>query len=104
MRSMLSWKELGGYATFGRTLRTEDDLRVAIREGFPQTVVEETMRSADLTLKQLAKTLSLSPRSLQRGAMKDAWRGMSPIVCIGSLVSLPWRNITSAARRRLRDG
>ncbi len=59
-------EELGGRATFGRTLRTEDDLRVAIREGFPQTVVEETMRSADLTLKQLAKTLSLSPRSLQR--------------------------------------
>jgi len=59
-------EELGGHTTFGRTLRTEGDLRVAIREGFPQTVVEETMRSADLTLKQLAKTLSLSPRSLQR--------------------------------------
>src|SRR6266851_3457552 len=46
-------EELGGHTTFGRTLRTEGDLRVAIREGFPQTVVEETMRSADLTLKQL---------------------------------------------------
>src|SRR5713101_3194872 len=57
---------LGGHTTFGRTLRTEGDLRVAIREGFPQTVVEDTRRSAGLTLKQLAKTLSLSPRSLQR--------------------------------------
>jgi putative toxin-antitoxin system antitoxin component (TIGR02293 family) len=59
-------EELGGRPIFGRSLRTENDLRAAIREGFPQTVVEETMRSADLSLRQLAKILDLSPRSLQR--------------------------------------
>ena len=36
-------EELGGHVTFGRTLRTEDDLRVAIRVGFPQTVVESRL-------------------------------------------------------------
>ena len=41
-------EELGGHTTFGRPLRTEGDLRVAIREGFPQTVVEETMRRSHL--------------------------------------------------------
>ena len=50
----------------GRALRTENDLRLAIREGFPQSVVEEVMRSAGLTLRELATTLDLSPRSLQR--------------------------------------
>ena len=59
-------EELGGRPIFGRSLRTENDLRAAIREGFPQTVVEETMRPADLSLRQLAKILDLSPRSLQR--------------------------------------
>src|SRR5260221_9302687 len=69
-------EELGGHTTFGRTLRTEGDLRVAIREGFPQTVVEETMRSADLTLQQLAKTLSLSPRAPRyRGHMHADFAG-----------------------------
>jgi putative toxin-antitoxin system antitoxin component (TIGR02293 family) len=59
-------EELGGRPIFGRSLRTENDLRAAIREGFPQAVVEETMHSADLSLRQLAKILDLSPRSLQR--------------------------------------
>ena len=57
---------LGGEAVFGRALQTENDLRLAIREGFPQSVVEEVMRSAGLTLAELATTLDLSPRSLQR--------------------------------------
>jgi putative toxin-antitoxin system antitoxin component (TIGR02293 family) len=57
---------LGGEPALGRPLRTETDLRSAIREGFPQSVVEEVMRSAGLTLKELATTLDLSPRSLQR--------------------------------------
>ena len=57
---------LGGEPVFGRALQTENDLRLAIREGFPQSVVEEVMRSAGLTLAELATTLDLSPRSLQR--------------------------------------
>ncbi|HXN49910.1 MAG TPA: antitoxin Xre/MbcA/ParS toxin-binding domain-containing protein [Bryobacteraceae bacterium] len=58
--------ELGGKKALGRTLRTDTDLRTAIREGFPQKVVGSVMRSADLTLAELSATLDLSPRSLQR--------------------------------------
>ncbi len=64
LRSVVA--ELGGESVLGRTLRTEADLQAAIREGFPQPVVEEVMRSAHLTLKELAASLDLSPRSLQR--------------------------------------
>lgn len=59
-------EQLGGEPTLGRSLRTESDLQAAIREGFPQTVVEEVMHAAGLTLKELATSLDLSPRSLQR--------------------------------------
>ena len=58
--------ELGGEPLFGRSLRTEADLQAAIREGFPQPVVEELMHGAGLTLKELAASLDLSARSLQR--------------------------------------
>jgi putative toxin-antitoxin system antitoxin component (TIGR02293 family) len=58
--------ELGGEGVMGRTLRTDNDLRAAIREGFPQKVVGSVMNSAGLTLKELSATLDLSPRSLQR--------------------------------------
>ena len=59
-------EELGGKAVLGRAFRTDTDLRAAIREGFPQKVVGEVMRSTGLNLKQLATTLDLSARSLQR--------------------------------------
>ncbi len=59
-------EELGGERVLGRGLRTETDLQTAIREGFPQTVVEGVMHAAGLTLKELAISLDLSPRSLQR--------------------------------------
>lgn len=59
-------EELGGAAVLGRSLRTEMDLRTAIREGFPQGVVAEVMNAASLTLKELAASLDLSSRSLQR--------------------------------------
>ena len=59
-------KELGGKQTLGRILAGEDDMREAIREGFPPAVVEELMRSSGLTLKELAGALDLSSRSLQR--------------------------------------
>jgi putative toxin-antitoxin system antitoxin component (TIGR02293 family) len=58
--------ELGGKKALGRALRTGDELRSAIREGFPQRVVGSVMVSAGLTLKELSATLDLSPRSLQR--------------------------------------
>ena len=59
-------EELGGKQALGRTLSSEDDMREAIREGFPPAVVEELMRASGLTLKELATALDLSPRSLQR--------------------------------------
>ena len=58
---------LGGKHTLGRALSTDDDMREAIREGFPPAVVGELMRASGLTLKELASALDLSPRSLQRG-------------------------------------
>lgn len=58
--------ELGGKAALGRALNTEGDLQSAIREGFPPEVVEKVMDSAGLTLKELAVSLDLSTRSLQR--------------------------------------
>ena len=59
-------KELGGQGTFGRPLATDRDLRDAIREGFPYSVIEELMSASGLTLKELADSLDLSSRSLQR--------------------------------------
>lgn len=59
-------QELGGERTVGRSLTSDRDLREAIREGFRPAVVEELMRAAGLTLKELAGALDLSPRSLQR--------------------------------------
>lgn len=59
-------EELGGESVLGGHLRTTADLQSAIREGFPQTVVEEVMQAASISLKELATTLDLSQRSLQR--------------------------------------
>ncbi len=64
LRSVI--EELGGKYALGRSLKTEEDVRKAIREGFPPVVVEKLMRSSGLTLKELATALDLSPRSLQR--------------------------------------
>ncbi|MGH9632816.1 MAG: type II RES/Xre toxin-antitoxin system antitoxin, partial [Bryobacteraceae bacterium] len=50
----------------GRSLRTETDLQEVIRQGFPQTVVAEVMHATGLTLRELATSLDLSARSLQR--------------------------------------
>jgi len=59
-------KELGGRRVLGRNLASSRDLCEAIREGFPAAVVEELMQASGLTLKELADSLDLSPRSLQR--------------------------------------
>jgi len=59
-------EELGGEAALGRPLSDDGDLRSAIREGFPKSVVSSVMESAGLTLRELSQSLHLSPRSLQR--------------------------------------
>jgi putative toxin-antitoxin system antitoxin component (TIGR02293 family) len=59
-------KELGGRSVLGRNFTSQRDLSDAIREGFPPAVVDELMQASDLTLKELAEALDLSPRSLQR--------------------------------------
>src|SRR5882724_4573804 len=59
-------RELGGKRVLGRALASDRDMREAIREGFPHAVLEELMRASELTLKELADALDLSPRSLQR--------------------------------------
>jgi hypothetical protein len=69
--------ELGGEPVLGRRLRNSGDLQAAIREGFPQAVVGEVIHASGLTLKELAASLDLSPRSLQRGVEKGGWPGMN---------------------------
>ncbi len=59
-------EELGGKPALGQTLHTETDLQSAIRKGFPQKVVKAVMQAGGLTLKELADSLDLSARSLQR--------------------------------------
>src|SRR3989442_5464631 len=59
-------KELGGRRALGRVVADDSDLREAIREGFPPAVVKELMAASGLTLKELADSLDLSVRSLQR--------------------------------------
>jgi len=58
--------ELGGEAGVGRPVRTDDDLCAAIREGLPHSAVEGLLQSSDLSLRELAASLDLSVRSLQR--------------------------------------
>ena len=58
--------ELGGKPVFGRLLKNEKDLREAIRSGFPPATVERVMQNSGMTLKELASSLDLSERSLQR--------------------------------------
>src|SRR5882724_13654635 len=59
-------QELGGESILGRALANDLDMREAIRKGFPPAVVERLMQASGLTLKELASSLDLSPRSLQR--------------------------------------
>jgi len=58
--------ELGGEAVLRRRLKRDSDLQAAIREGFPQKVIDALMEAADLSIKELAASLDLSARSLQR--------------------------------------
>lgn len=58
--------ELGGAAGLGRRIRSGGDMQAAIREGFPQAALLQVMERSSLTLKEIAESLDLSPRSLQR--------------------------------------
>ncbi|MGH9609503.1 MAG: type II RES/Xre toxin-antitoxin system antitoxin [Bryobacteraceae bacterium] len=59
-------EQLGGEQVFGHSLRTPADLESAIRAGFPHSVLLQLMQATDISLKELAAILDLSPRSLQR--------------------------------------
>ena len=58
--------ELGGHLAIGRTVRSDEDMSAAIREGFPHAAVEGLLSSSGLSLREIASTLDLSLRSLQR--------------------------------------
>ncbi|HLH35822.1 MAG TPA: antitoxin Xre/MbcA/ParS toxin-binding domain-containing protein [Alloacidobacterium sp.] len=58
--------ELGGETVFGRPVRTDEDMNTAIREGFPHSTVESFLASSGLSLQEIASSLDLSLRSLQR--------------------------------------
>jgi putative toxin-antitoxin system antitoxin component (TIGR02293 family) len=58
--------ELGGESGIGRVVRSSEDMSAAIREGFHHGAVEGLLESSGLTLQEIATTLDLSVRSLQR--------------------------------------
>jgi putative toxin-antitoxin system antitoxin component (TIGR02293 family) len=58
--------ELGGSAGLGRAVHSEEDMSAAIRAGFPHTAVEGLLESSGLSLREVATSLDLSLRSLQR--------------------------------------
>ncbi len=58
--------ELGGEAAIGRPVRSDEDMSAAIRQGFPHAAVEGLLESSGLSLQQIASSLDLSVRSLQR--------------------------------------
>ena len=91
--------ELGGKGTFGRSLETEGDLQSAIREGFPQEVVEKVMDSASLTLTELAASLDLLA-ACSDAANGAAWRVTSRTASIGWHASLHWPSTTLATTRQ----
>ena len=58
--------ELGGQSAMGRPVHSDEDMSAAIRAGFPHAAVEGLLESSGLTLKEMASSLDLSLRSLQR--------------------------------------
>jgi putative toxin-antitoxin system antitoxin component (TIGR02293 family) len=59
-------EELGGEAAVGRPVRTGEDLNAAIREGFSHSVVQALVKVSGLSLQEIATSLDLSIRSIQR--------------------------------------
>lgn len=58
--------ELGGKAVLGRVIRTDQEMSAAIREGFSHSAVERFLESSGLSMQEIASSLDLSLRSLQR--------------------------------------
>jgi putative toxin-antitoxin system antitoxin component (TIGR02293 family) len=58
--------ELGGELGVGRTVHSEEDMSAAIREGFPHAAVEGLLESSGFSLREIATSIDLSIRSLQR--------------------------------------
>jgi putative toxin-antitoxin system antitoxin component (TIGR02293 family) len=58
--------ELGGEDVVGRSVRTSEDLSDVIREGFPEPVLRAFVQSSGLSVQEVASSLALSKRSLQR--------------------------------------
>lgn len=58
--------ELGGESTVGRSIRTGEDMSAAIRQGFRHSVIDALVEGSGLTLQEVATSLDLSTRSLQR--------------------------------------
>jgi putative toxin-antitoxin system antitoxin component (TIGR02293 family) len=59
-------ESLGGRKVLRHALTSEEDMRRAIRQGFPPAVLDQVIRTSGLTLEELAGALDLSVRSLQR--------------------------------------
>jgi len=59
-------RELGGPVVLGKAVRSDEDMSAAIREGFPHAAVEGLLESSGFSLQEIASTLDLSLRSLQR--------------------------------------
>ena len=57
---------LGGETALGRPVHTGEDMKAAIREGFPRAVVQAVVEASGLTLQEVASSLDLSVRSLRR--------------------------------------
>ena len=50
----------------GRPVHSGEDMSAAIRQGFPHAVVQALVQASGLTLQEVASSLDLSIRSLQR--------------------------------------
>jgi len=57
---------VGGERGVGRTVRSDEDMNGAIREGFPHAAIEGLQESSGFSLREIATSLDLSIRSLQR--------------------------------------
>jgi putative toxin-antitoxin system antitoxin component (TIGR02293 family) len=56
---------LGGETALGRPVHTIEEMKAAIREGFPHSVVQALVEASGLTLEEVASSLDLSVRNLR---------------------------------------
>ena len=59
-------ESLGGERILGRQVRNSGELGEAIRQGFPPRVLDSLMESSGLTLREIAESLDIPIRTLQR--------------------------------------